>query len=229
MYALSSLPPKPSTTARGRSSLTRALICSNQLKTSGRVSPVAMRPSTPPDRLDHRARAGGAHDRIAGRDHERVARDPEPQLLLRARTRPSWALAAARLLRGRGGRPLRAGRDRARRPRLGQRDLGVDLVGVGAADQRLHALARAVEQERVADVGERAGERERDVALPPGRLVVGRLVDPRRVEQQPDREREHADDERVAGAPLAPARRVSSSPGATGPARRGSERRGARG
>ena len=48
MYALSSLPPNPSTTARGWSSLTRARICSNQLKTSGRVSPVATRPSTPP-------------------------------------------------------------------------------------------------------------------------------------------------------------------------------------
>jgi hypothetical protein len=48
MYALSSFPPKPSTTARGRSSLTRALISSNQLNTSGRVSPVATRPSTVP-------------------------------------------------------------------------------------------------------------------------------------------------------------------------------------
>src|SRR5262245_3963233 len=48
MYALSSFPPKASTTARGRSSFMRCSISSNQLNTSGRVSPVATLPSTPP-------------------------------------------------------------------------------------------------------------------------------------------------------------------------------------
>jgi hypothetical protein len=49
MYALSSFPPKSSTTTSGRSSFTCRRISSNQLNTSGRVSPVAMRPSTPAD------------------------------------------------------------------------------------------------------------------------------------------------------------------------------------
>ena len=61
-----------------------------------------------------------------------------------------------------------------------------------------------VEQQRVAQARERAGQRERDVALPAGWPVVGGLVGPRRVEQETDRERQHADDERVPGAPLPP-------------------------
>jgi len=48
MYALSSLPPNPSTTAFGRSSFIFSLISSNQFTTSGRVRPVATLPSTPP-------------------------------------------------------------------------------------------------------------------------------------------------------------------------------------
>ena len=48
MYALSSLPPKSSTTTFGLSFFTWVRICSNQLKTSGRVKPVATCPSTPP-------------------------------------------------------------------------------------------------------------------------------------------------------------------------------------
>ena len=56
-----------STTTFGRSSFTWRRISSNQLKTSGRVRPVATRPSTVPDRLHRGARARGAHDRVAGR------------------------------------------------------------------------------------------------------------------------------------------------------------------
>ena len=74
-------------------------------------------------------------------------------------------------------------------------------------DRGLDRLAGPVEQEGVADVRERAGDGEGDVALPAVRLVVRRLVDPGRVEQEPDREREDADDQRVTRAPE-PARRA---------------------
>src|SRR4029079_6030171 len=49
---------------------------------------------------------------------------------------------------------------------------------------------------------------ERYVALPPGRLVVGVLVGSGSVQDEPDHEREHTDDERVPGARELPRRAV---------------------
>jgi hypothetical protein len=54
----------------------------------------------------------------------------------------------------------------------------------------------------MADACERSRHREGDVALPAVGLVVGRLVDPGRVQEKPDREREDGHDERVPCAPL---------------------------
>ena len=65
MYALSSLPPNASTTTFGCSSFTWRRISSNQLKTSGRVRPVATRPSTVPTGSIAGLEPGGAHDRVA--------------------------------------------------------------------------------------------------------------------------------------------------------------------
>ena len=60
----------------------------------------------------------------------------------------------------------------------------------------------------MAHAGERSRQGEGDVALPSGRLVVGVLVGSGRVQDKPDRECEHTDDERVPGARELPRRAV---------------------
>ena len=206
MYDLSSFPPKARTTARGRSSLTWARISSNQLKTSGRVRPVATRPSTPPTDsitgLDPAARTIAYPGVI-------TSESPATQSFsFRSGVNATFlGFAGGVRLRRRARRRLRRG-PRRRGRRLGERDLRVDLVAARPPDERLDADARPVEQQGVADVRERAGEGDRDVARPAVGLVVGGLVDPRRVQEEGDRQGEDRDDERVAGAPQPPARRL---------------------
>src|SRR5688500_20302708 len=82
----------------------------------------------------------------------------------------------------------------------------------------------------MADVRQRPRQREHDVALEAVRLVVRRLVDAGGVEQEPDRQGEDADHERMPGAPEAAARAVvfgaALAPGPRGRSARGLGRQG---
>ena len=82
MKPWSSLPPNMSTTARGFFARISSRTWVNQLKTSGRSSPLAMRPSIcrRGDRAVSRRRA---KERLARDDDERVAGDPDAELPLR--------------------------------------------------------------------------------------------------------------------------------------------------
>ena len=171
MKPWSSLPPNMSTTARGLSSSITSRTCVNQLKTSGRSSPLAMRPSIAVRRRRSRGcpRPSRRSD-SPGTIDERVARDPDAELPLR---RELHAL-----------RPVSSGVDhRRRRLRLGRRDGGVDLVVVRTSERRLERRARPVEQKSAAHALERPGDAERDVALPALGLDRRRLVQPRRVQE----------------------------------------------
>ena len=149
------------------------------------------------DRQDGAGPAGGADDRPARCDHERVAGDPDAELVLGAEGGPPRlrrrSVCGARSGR-RGG--SRRGGDGQRR---GERDRRVDLVLVPSAERVLQELPRPVQQERVADAGERAGDRERDVALPAARLVERRLVHSWRVQERAVHECEHGNHEGVTG------------------------------
>jgi hypothetical protein len=171
------------TTARGFRFTITSRTCVNQLNTSGRSSPLAMRPSIAS---------------IAS-NHERVAGDPDPQLLTRRE------LHALRRLGGAGD---------GRRPRrLRSDDLRVDLVVAGAAERRLQRAAGAVEEERRADALERPRHGQRDVALPALRLDRRRLVQAGSVQQERNQERGQGDDDRRAGRVEAPPALRGASPG----------------
>ena len=178
----------PSTTARGRSFFTLCRISSNQLKTSGRVSPVATRPSTPPTDSIAGLAPGGADDRVARGDHERVAGDPEAELLLRReRELPRRARASAGLGATEGVGPpavapvgvatarVRGGRGRCRSRPHPERPTSAWTPLRGRSSRRAWLTSASG-----------PGEGERDVALPAVRLVVGRLVDAGRVQQEAD-------------------------------------------
>ena len=87
MKPWSSFPPNMSTTARGLSFSITSRTCVNQLKTSGRSSPLAMRPSIAFDGIDRSVAGDGAEERLARDDDERVAGDPHAQLALRRELR----------------------------------------------------------------------------------------------------------------------------------------------
>src|SRR6516225_8361238 len=68
-----------------------------------------------------------------------------------------------------------------------------------AAERRLERRTGTVEIDGVADPFQLAGDVERDRALPADRLVEGRLVEARSVEQETDHEPEAGDRERPPG------------------------------
>ena len=96
------------------------------------------------------------------------------------------------------------GRIRSHRARRDD-DRDVDLVCVVPAHRVLDEAAGPVEQERVADVSEAAGERERHIALRARLAVERRLVHPRRKQQRPEEEAEQRHDQPVPGGRVAAA------------------------
>ena len=161
MKSWSSLPPNMSTTARGFLDSITSRTCVNQLKTSGRSRPLAMRPSI----------ASAASN----------ARFPA---ISRSTDSPGTTTSESPAIHSRsffvGVKRSRLGRCRGRRGRRQLRSRcghgGVDLVVVTAAESGFQRLPRAVEEERTTHALERPGDAECDVALPALRLDRRRLV-----------------------------------------------------
>ncbi len=131
MKPWSSLPPNMRTTARGFSFPITSDTCSNQLKTSGRSRPLAMRPSTSP--IGSIARLSPTARRI---DWPGTTTSESPATQIRS---------------GRVGVNFSrvGGRDRSRVGRgLGNRDARVDLVVLRPAERRFEPATRLVEEER---------------------------------------------------------------------------------
>ena len=143
------------------------------------------------DRLDRAALADRAQDRLAGDDDERVARDPDAERLLRRE------LLARRRLGGSAGSSGAGSGSGSATP-----------VSISSSSERPSAAfsraAGQVEEQRVAHRLQRLRHRERDVALPPLRLDGRGLVEPGRVQERGDEQRERRHDDRGAGRVQAP-------------------------
>ena len=195
MKPWSSLPPNMRTTPRGRSFSITSDTCSNQLKTSGRSSPLAIRPSTSP--IGSIARLSPTARRI---DWPGTTTSESPATQTRS-GRAGVNFSRAGGCRSRVGHGLR------------HRDARVDLVVLRAPENRLQPSSRLIEEERSADRRERLGERESDVSLPALRLDLRRLPQPLGVQEHADEEREKRDGDRGARRVQPPALLVDASAG----------------
>ena len=173
--------------------------CSNQLKTSGRSRPLAIRPSTSP--IGSIARLSPTARRI---DWPGTTTRESPATQTRSgRAGVNFSRAGAR--RSRVGHGLR------------HRDTRVDLVVLRAPENRLDPSSRLVEEERSADRRERLGGGQSDVTLPAFRLDFRRLPQPLGVQERPHEEGEKRDGDRGACRVQPPALFVDASAGMSSP------------
>ena len=182
MKPWSSFPPNMRTTARGfRFSMT-SRTCVNQLKTSGRSSPLAIRPSIA-------SAASTARFPATSRSTDSPG----------TTTRESPAIHRRSFFSGvnftrSGG----LGRDRRRRLRLGRG--ATTAVSTSSSSDRPSAALRAARGRSSSNapltLSSGPGHAEGDVALPPLGLDRGRLLEAGRVEEEGDQKAHSGDDDR---------------------------------
>ena len=182
MKPWSSLPPNMTTTARGLRVSITSRTCVNQLKTSGRSRPLAMRPS-----IASTASIARLPAIARSTDSPGTTTSESPAIQMRSFFARRELLALRRVGRCRDGRG---------RLRLRCRDRRVDLVVVRAAERRLQRAAAGGRGEARRHALEGPGHAERDVALPALGLDRRRLVQPGRVQEEGDEEPGERDDDR---------------------------------
>ena len=148
------------------------------------------------DRLDHGAAARRPNDRVARRDHERVAGDPEAELLLGREGdlgRQAWAWAAGSA-RGRAWPPVPASPSSG--TTMATSISSSPLAPDGVLDEPARGRSRRSAWLTPARPPVSASETSRFV---PGWPLNAALCIPGAMSRAPKSEREHRDDERVAG------------------------------